>query len=173
MKITITFLTFLLLLITAGCSQSRPAKSENAPPKAEPAKPAVNRPEEEKAVREADIAWAAAAAKKDVDATAAFMTDDGATLAPNAPIAKGMDAVKKTWAGMLGLKDMAISWQPTTIEVAESGEMAYALGTYQLSFTDPTAGKVEDKGKYLEVWKKVGGKWKCHLDMFNSDIAAK
>ena len=81
MKTAITFLALLLLFATA-CDQSGPAKTENAPPKVEAAKPAVNRAEEEKAIREADIAWAAVAAKKDVDATAAFMTDDCATLAP-------------------------------------------------------------------------------------------
>jgi len=28
---------------------------------------------------------------------------------------------------------------------------------------------VTDHGKYLEVWKKVDGKWKCSSDAYNSD----
>ena len=160
----------LSLIFTAACNQTAP-RTENV--KAEPAKPAVNRAEEEKALRETDIAWSAAAAKRDVDATAAFMTDDGEQLPPNAPMAKGRDAVKKEWAGLLGLKDVAIKWEPTMVQVADSGEIGYTSGTYTFDFTDPKAGKIQDKGKYLEVWKKVDGKWQCQVDMYSSDIAAK
>ena len=63
-----------------------------------------------------------------------------------------------------------MKWEPAMVQVADSGELGYTSGTYTLSFTDPKAGKIEDKGKYLEVWKKVGGKWKCPLDMYSSDM---
>ena len=158
------------LLLSASCTQTAP-KTENV--KADTVRPAVNRAEEEKSLRETDIAWSDAAGKKDVDATAAFMTDDGTQLPPNAPMSKGKDAVKKEWAGLLGLKDVAVKWEPTSVQVAESGEIGYTSGTYTLDFTDPKAGKVSDKGKYLEVWKKVDGKWKCYLDMYSSDLPTK
>jgi ketosteroid isomerase-like protein len=139
----------------------------------EPAKPAANRVEEEKALREADVAWSASAEKKDLEALVGFVTDDTAQLPPNAPVAKGKEAVRKEWSNILALKDSAVKWEPNMVQVADSGELGYTSGTYTLSFTDPKAGKVEDKGKYLEVWKKVDGKWKCHLDMYSSDMAAK
>jgi ketosteroid isomerase-like protein len=89
------------------------------------------------------------------------------------PIARGKEAVKKGWAGILGLKDVAIKSAPTSVQVAESGEIGYTGGTYTLDFTDDKGAKISDKGKYLEVWKKVDGKWKCYLDMYNSDLPAK
>ena len=82
------------------------------------------------------------------------MSDDGSTLPPNEPVAKGKEAVKKGWTNLLGLKDLDIKWQPTEVRVADSGELGYTNGTYTLSFTDPKAGKVSDKGKYVEVWKR-------------------
>ena len=45
--------------------------------------------------------------------------------------------------------------------------LAYEVGRYALS------GQVGDidHGKYIVVWKKVGGQWKLHRDIFNSDVA--
>ena len=171
MKIAIAIILAGLVLLTGGCNQTAQAPSNNV--KADTAKPAVNRSAEEADLKATDIAWSAAAATKNADAVAGFMTNDGATLPPNEPTAKGMEAVKKGWAGILSLKDVEISWQPTSVQVADSGEIGYTSGTYSLSFTDPKGAKVNDTGKYLEVWKKADGKWKCHLDMYNSDIPLK
>lgn len=178
MKTAITFLSIAIIFsASVACNQSTPAKSENAntvnAAKPETNKATANRAAEEKALREADLGWSAAAEKKDLEAVVGFVTDDATMLPPNAPAAKGKDAVRKEWTGLLGLKDVAVKWQPDTVQVADSGELGYTSGTYTLSFTDPKAGKVEDKGKYLEVWKKVDGKWKCHFDMYSSDTPAK
>jgi len=176
MKITITLLIIGLFLMAGACSQNAPARSENSDSgtaTAKKEKAPFDRAAEEAELRAADIAWSETAGKKDVDAVAGFMTDDGATLPPNEPAAKGKDAVKKGWANLLGLKDVSVKWAPTQVEVAGSSDIGYTNGTYELSFTDPKGSKVNDKGKYLEVWKKVDGKWKCYLDMYSSDIPAK
>ena len=176
MKIKVTLLIVGLSLMAGACSQDAPVKSENSnsgTAVAEKERPSVNRSAEEAELRAADIAWSESAGKKDVDAVAGFMTDDGATLPPNEPAAKGKEAVKKGWANILGLKDVSVKWEPTQVEVAGSGDIGYTNGTYELSFTDPKGSNVNDKGKYLEVWKKVDGKWKCYLDMYSSDTPAK
>jgi ketosteroid isomerase-like protein len=57
------------------------------------------------------------------------------------------------------------------VEVARAGDMAYVLGTYQLTMTDPQGNPVNDHGKFVEVWKKqADGKWKAVADTFNSDL---
>ena len=178
MKTITTLAVVSLAFILTSCSQTASAPPTNGnttsnAAKVDPAKPAVDRKAEETALKAADMAWAEAAGKKDVDATAGFMTDDGATLPPGEPIAKGKDAVRKGWSTLLGLKDIEIKWEPTTVQVADSGEIGYTSGSYSLSYTDDKGAKVSDKGKYLEVWKKVDGKWKCYLDMYNSDGPAK
>jgi ketosteroid isomerase-like protein len=130
-----------------------------------------SRPEAEAAVRAADEQWSAAAAKNDVDATVSYYSDDAVLMPPNAPIATEKPAIRNDWAGMLG-PNTAISWKANKVEAAKSGDLAYAYGTYQLAIKDPKGGPgVNDKGKFAEVWKKqADGKWKCALDIFNSDI---
>jgi ketosteroid isomerase-like protein len=124
------------------------------------------------ALRAADLAWSDAANRKDLDAVVSYMADDGETLAPNEPVARGKDAVRAGWENILALPGLTIHWQPATVEVAKSGEMGYTSGTYTLSFTGADGKTVNDRGKYLEVWKKVGGTWKCAFDAYSSDLAA-
>ncbi|WP_405030146.1 hypothetical protein [Mycoplana sp. BE70] len=47
--------------------------------------------------------------------------------------------------------------------------MAYEIGTYELGYS--TDKPVDEKGKYVVVWKKAGDDWKVMADIFNSDGA--
>jgi ketosteroid isomerase-like protein len=76
--------------------------------------------------------------------------------------------IRDLWKGLIdGLTD--ISWKTTHVEVAKSGDMAFLVGTYELTMKDGT----KDKGKYRVVWKKQSdGTWKVGTDMFSSDLPA-
>jgi ketosteroid isomerase-like protein len=51
--------------------------------------------------------------------------------------------------------------------------MAYVTGTYTFNFKDASGKTVEDRGKYLEVWKRqADGSCKCSADAWNSDLLA-
>ncbi len=50
--------------------------------------------------------------------------------------------------------------------------MAYDYGWYTFAF-DTDNGRVTDKGKYVVVWKKIGGTWKIKADIFNTNLPAK
>jgi uncharacterized protein (TIGR02246 family) len=169
MRSTLFIIGVLLFAQACNMADSKTQSANPANAKTEGQKPTVNKADEEKNLRETDTAWSASAAKKDADAVAGFMTDDGSTLAPNEPAAKGREAVKKGWTGILSLKDLNIKWEPATVEVADSGEIGYTSGTWTMDWTGDKGEKMKDNGKYLEVWKKVDGKWKCYLDMYSSD----
>jgi len=98
------------------------------------------------------------------------MADDGETLAPNEPAARDKAAIRASWANLLGLPNLTVHWKPLRVQVAESGELGYMSGSYTVTYTDAKGQTVTDRGKYLEVWKKVDGKWKCSTDAYNSDI---
>jgi ketosteroid isomerase-like protein len=57
------------------------------------------------------------------------------------------------------------------VEVAQSGDIGYTSGTYEFTMNDASGKPVNERGKYLEVWKKqADGKWKCVMDIWNSDL---
>jgi ketosteroid isomerase-like protein len=144
-----------LLLLATACTQQAPPDTRAA---------------DEAAIRDADAQWAKTAAAGDLDGTVAYYADDASVLAPNAPIASDKQAIRAAWASLLG-PGTSISWQAGKVEVARSGDLAYIQGPYQLTMKDPQGNPVNDKGKFVEVWKKqADGKWKVVADIFNSDL---
>jgi len=121
---------------------------------------------DERAVRDADEQWSKVAAAKDLDKTVSFYGDDAVVLPPNQGAVTTKDGIRNLWKGFLdSLTD--INWKTTRVETAKSGDMAYLIGTYEMTMKDGT----KDKGKYCEVWKKqADGKWKVSADMFSSDL---
>ena len=65
--------------------------------------------------------------------------------------------------------NISLKFGPTFIEAASSGDLAYELGTYTLAF-DKDGKRIEDKGKYVVVWKRIGSVWKAAADILNSDL---
>lgn len=115
--------------------------------------------------------WLDAVQRKDAAAIAEFYTPDGRFMVPNAPIAEGRAAVAGMWGHLLSLPNASLTFGPTLIEGAESGDLAYEIGTYALGF-DKDGKRVEDRGKYVVVWKRLGGAWKAAADILNSDLPA-
>jgi ketosteroid isomerase-like protein len=127
----------------------------------------------EQALRDLDAQWSKAAGAKDVDKTVSYYSDDAIVMPPNAPAAATKEAIRNAWKELLASPGAAISWKTTKVEVAQSGDIAYTSGTYELTMNDASGKPVPDRGKYLEVWKKqAGGKWKCLMDIWNSDLPA-
>ncbi len=118
-----------------------------------------------------DDQWSAAAVKKDTDLVVSFYTDDATVYPPNDIIGTGHDGAKKIWGAMLSDPSLTISWKAQHGEIASSGDIGYTSGTYELSMKGPDGKPINDKGKFLCVWKKQSdGKWKALRDMWNSDL---
>ncbi len=125
----------------------------------------------EKALRDLDEEWSKAAGAKDVDKIVSFYSDDAVVMPPNALSATTKEAIRALWKDLL--TDAKISWKTKKVEVAQSGDLAFSSGTYEVTLNDPTGKSVNDRGKYVVVWKKqADGSWKCVMDMWNSDLAA-
>jgi ketosteroid isomerase-like protein len=154
---------FFCALVVLGCT-SAPQQSAAQPD---------TRGADEAAVRKTDADWAAAAQSKQVDAWVAFYSDDAMVLPPNDSAATSKDSIHKAVGQLLGLPGLSVKWQATKVEVARSGDIAYAQGTYELGMKDSKGKPMADHGKYVEVWKKQpDGNWKCVVDTWNSDLPA-
>jgi uncharacterized protein (TIGR02246 family) len=125
---------------------------------------------DEEAIRKLDAEWSAAAHSKDVEKTISFYAEDGSLLPDSGPKATGMAQIRDAWSHLLGMPGVDLTFAPTKIEVAKSGDMAYDVGTYQLKMNDAQGNPTTQIGKYVVVWKKQADKkWKVMADIFNED----
>jgi uncharacterized protein (TIGR02246 family) len=125
----------------------------------------------EQALRDLDAQWSAAAEAKDLDKTVSYYADDAIVMPPNAPPATTKEAIRSAWNEMLTSPGAAISWKATKVEVAKGGDLAYVSGTYQETMADASGKRVQDRGKYVAIFKKQSdGAWKVIVDIWNSDI---
>jgi len=105
------------------------------------------------------------AAKKDAKIIAAAYTPDGQAFPPNADVVKGRAALQQMWQSVLDSGVASI--ELATTEVESSVNIAYESGTYSMKTRD---GKVADRGKYCVVWKRVGGEWLLHRDIWSTSL---
>ena len=50
---------------------------------------------------------------------------------------------------------------------------ASEVGRYELDIQPGTGPVVHDRGKYIVIWRKVGGQWKLYRDIFNTNMPEK
>ncbi len=132
---------------------------------------AVDPSADEQAIRGHVEHWLQLIKAKDAAGIAELYAEDGAVMPPNAPIGKGRAAIQQTWASMMQTPGFGLNIVPEQIFVSSSGDMALDRGTYSLTFA-PDGVTQTDTGKYVVVWRKIGGEWKAAADIFNSDLPA-
>jgi uncharacterized protein (TIGR02246 family) len=157
-------LPLVLLACTSAisCSSPSPQPVAQVPPPVDPAAIA-------KQIQTMDADWSHAANVGDVDKCISYYADDGLLLEPGSPAASGKEAFRKSWTGMVtGPQYVSLTFESTKVTVAQARDMAWDVGTYQLTTKDKTAKTSTEAGKYLEVWQKqVDGSWKVAVDIYN------
>jgi len=99
-----------------------------------------------------------------------YVTDDLILQVPGMPQFVGREASYAFMKPFIEDVLISIDGKPTQLEVSASGELAYDLGNSTAIVNSPE-GPVEDKQKYLIIWKKIDGKWKAVAGSFSSDLS--
>lgn len=102
-----------------------------------------------------------AARKRDGGAMAALYTPDAIVMPPDGPFVKGRDAIAQMWNGaiqQMGIKDVQLK----TLDLEIAGDVANEVGEAVLTLPSGTAVV-----KFVVVWKKLGGQWRLHRDIWN------
>lgn len=132
--------------------------------------PPDSRAANEAVIRALSQEWSKAAAAKDLEKAVSVYADSARLLATGAPVAVGIDAIRKEWQRYMAMPGPGFSWAATKVEVARSGDLAYETGTCDFKTLDDKHKPTTIKEKYLVIWKKqTDGGWKVIADMNNPD----
>jgi len=148
----------LLLVVTvslfalASCQQTPPPAPDLAKIRTE--------------IQSVENAFAEAWNARNATAVVAYYADNAVSLANNAPILTGKEAI---------LNDLKKQFESDTTKITASFEVLdiYAAGdlvveTGKSTFKDPS-GAVVLTGKYMSLFEKKAGKYVCIRDCYNND----
>lgn len=107
--------------------------------------------------------------QKDVDALMelGFYAEDVIVQCPNMPQIKGLEAIPNFYTEFFKIL-VTIEAGSLEIIISQAGDMAWVYGWYQ-SVYKSLDGPIEDEGKYIDIFKKINGEWKCVAASFSSD----
>jgi uncharacterized protein (TIGR02246 family) len=162
---------FALSALVAGCERKDTDEKSEENGKATANAAPVDTKVAEAEIRKGDEDFFSAAKAKDANAIAALYATDAVSMPQNSPPLAGHDAILKYNQGFVKLPKLAITGESETIRFSDDGTMAYDAGNYSVSYVDAKGHTIKDEGKFLNVLKKVDGKWKVVVDAFSSNLA--
>ncbi len=114
-------------------------------------------------VRATELAFAASMAKRDHAAFTALLSDQAVFFGDESGknVLRGKAAVSAAWKRFFEAKDAPFSWEPDTVEVLGSGDLALSSGPVR----DPQ-GTVT--GRFTSIWRKEKAGWRIVFDKGSS-----
>lgn len=108
--------------------------------------------------------WVERYAANDAAGVAALYTEDAQLLPPDMEIVNGRAAIQEFVAKTNPPGGPA--FEIATVETLVFGDYAHRQGSFTVKGLD---GASLETGKFLELWKKVDGKWLIHRDMWSGN----
>ena len=89
---------------------------------------------------------------------------------PGSPLLETREAIFDYYQLAFADPNFALDCQQLAVEVANSGEMAWARGVCRATFTDSNGQLANGTSKWFKVWlKQADGLWKCKLNTWHND----
>lgn len=118
--------------------------------------------------------WSKAAATDSIDKILSYWADDAVVMPPGQPPIKGKNAIREMIEGTSKIPGFKISWEPLSVTVSKSGDMAYMIEQNQITVHDSLGNAVTEFNKNVTIWRKeADGTWKNIVDMWNNDPTQK
>jgi len=153
MKITSIFLTFIILF---SCNQQ------------------VDTTAEGEKLMQLSREWSKSANTDSIEKTLSFWADDAVVMSPGQPSLKGKDAIRQMVASSSKIPGFKISWEPLSVVVSKSGDLAYMLEQNQITVNDSLGHPLTEHNKNVTIWRKdADGSWKNVVDIWNADPSQK
>lgn len=114
----------------------------------------------------ANARFMAAFERGDAAGVTACYTRDAQLLPAHSGVVEGSAAIEQFWRGAMGAGITGARLE--SAEVGGLGDAAYEVGRYTLT----AGGQVADRGKYVVIWRREGGQWRLHRDIWNTSAPA-
>jgi uncharacterized protein (TIGR02246 family) len=156
------------LVGTLVSCNSAPEQASRSEPGRSTETAGVDKEAEVQHIRGLEARWREALTAKDSAAVAGFYAEDGFYLPQGSDGYRGPGQVSARWTGEFTGGTFELEREPKKVEVADAGDMAYEVGTYQVRWDKPSRSqRGEGAGNYVTVWTKEKGEWRTAAYIWN------
>ena len=114
--------------------------------------------------------WSQSASTRNIEKTVSYWAEDAVVMSAGQPPVKGKKAIRQMVEDSYKIPGFHINWEPESVEVSESGDMAYMIERSQITIHDSSGKAITEYYKGVSVWKKQpDGSWKNVVDISNAD----
>ncbi|MGZ8538998.1 MAG: YybH family protein [Chitinophagaceae bacterium] len=116
--------------------------------------------------------WSRSASTDSIEKTMSYWADTAIFLSAGQPVLNGKKEIRGMVERSGKIPGFKISWEPISVSVSQSGDMAYMIEQNQMTMNDSTGKPVTRYGKGVTIWKKdADGSWKNVVEIGVDDVA--
>jgi ketosteroid isomerase-like protein len=109
--------------------------------------------------------WCKIASTGDIEKTLRYWTDSAILMAGGQPVVRGKKEIRRIVEENFKTPGFKINWEPQSVEVSQSGDMAYLIEKQTISLNDSAGKAITFHSNALTVWRKqTDGSWKNAVD---------
>ncbi|RIA09204.1 uncharacterized protein (TIGR02246 family) [Flavobacteriaceae bacterium MAR_2010_72] len=114
--------------------------------------------------------WSKSAATDNIDKTVSYWSDDAIFISSGQPTLEGKQNIRQMVESMSKIPGFTISWEPISVSVSESGDMAYMIEKNTMTISDSIGNPITTTGRVVTIWKKnKDGYWKNVVEIGTDD----
>ena len=106
--------------------------------------------------------------KRNFNALDEVYTVQSRILPPGGPAISGRAEIKQFWANFIQSANASAAVL-TPLDVMEAGDDVVEIGKAVLTVSPDGASTAEVEVKYVVYWKQEDGRWKWHVDIWNTN----
>jgi ketosteroid isomerase-like protein len=114
--------------------------------------------------------WSKSAATDSMEKILSYWAEDALVMSPGQSPIQGKTAIREMIAGTSKIPGFKISWEPLSVSISKSGDMAYMIEQNQITVNDSLGKPITEFNKSVTIWRKeADGSWKNIVDMWNAE----
>jgi uncharacterized protein (TIGR02246 family) len=123
------------------------------------------------AITAAYSAWVDTIAARDLENWSFYLAPDAKFFPPDHSALPTREEILEYYAELFRDPLFALQCKLKSVEIADSGDVAWANGVCAATFTGPDGEEAHGSSKWVKVWRKQpSGAWKCAINIWNSSV---
>ena len=162
-------LLLAVVSLVTGCSKPTPATADSATVASGPKAGSLDKEAARADIMRSDSAWTRHFMAKNVDSLMMLYAPDAVSMSEGSKAVRGTNDIRTAYVAAVkgNMRNPTINFGG--IEFSDDGTMAYDHGSFSATMDGPKGKPINASGDFLNVWKKVGGRWVMVAEISNSD----